>query len=282
MQLFYLLSFVVVASYAAALPQPAEPSGKYSNNVDATLTSGLEARSYQPGLNSQKGSATLTSLKRRDDSEGSSGDDSGSDSFLPSTSDPNESFKSPFTDSNVSSMNLASTIDNVGDGNADLYKDGEKAGQKIGGPAGDMVKRYIRKNAYVNVALRHWVHESVPGILEKIKSLWGDDEYSRLEPDLKKDIKKWEDEFRAGLNAIVDATTNILEDVGSVAQNLQTIGRSFRRTLFNRVELLWKLMHLLRPFESSKALLGYLANIHVSSSKFYIEQQSIYVGIVRK
>ncbi|KAH9263446.1 hypothetical protein BASA83_013172 [Batrachochytrium salamandrivorans] len=227
-------------------------------------------------------SITLVLLKRRDDSEGSSGDDSGSDSFLPSTSDPNEPFKSPFTDSNVSSMNLASTIDNVGDGNADLYKDGEKAGQKIGGPAGDMVKRYFRKNAYVNVALRHWVHESVPGILEKIKSLWGDDEYSRLEPDLKKDIKKWEDEFRAGLNAIVDATTNILEDVGSVAQNLQTIGRSFRRTLFNRVELLWKLMHLLRPFESSKALLGYLANIHVSSSKFYIEQQSIYVGIVRK
>ncbi|KAH6576710.1 hypothetical protein BASA60_004387 [Batrachochytrium salamandrivorans] len=279
MQLFYLLSFVVVASYAAALPQPAEPSGKYSNNVDATLTSGLEARSYQPGLNSQKGSATLTSLKRRDDSEGSSGDDSGSDSFLPSTSDPNEPFKSPFTDSNVSSMNLASTIDNVGDGNADLYKDGEKAGQKISGRYGEMVKRYFRKNAYVNVALRHWVHESVPGILEKIKSLWGDDEYSRLEPDLKKDIKKWEDEFRAGLNAIVDATTNILEDVGSVAQNLQTINTSFRRTLDNRISLLWKLISLMRLFESSKTLMGYLANISISVTKFYIDKQSIYAKL---
>ncbi|KAH9270879.1 hypothetical protein BASA83_007032 [Batrachochytrium salamandrivorans] len=197
MQLFYLLLFVVVASYAAALLQPAEPSGKYSNNVDATLASGLEARSYQPGLNSQKGSATLTSLKRRDDSEGSSGDDSGSDSFLPSTSDPNEPFKSPFTDSNVSSMNLASTIDNVGDGNANLYKDGEKAGQKISGHYGEMVKR--------------------------------------LEPDLKKTSKNGKHEFRAGLNAIVDATTNILEDVGSVAENLQTIDTSFRRTLDNRV-----------------------------------------------
>ncbi|KAH6590661.1 hypothetical protein BASA50_009223 [Batrachochytrium salamandrivorans] len=279
MQLFYLLLFVVVASYAAALLQPAEPSGKYSNNVDATLTSGLEARSYQPGLNSQKGSATLTSLKRRDDSEGSSGDDSGSDSFLPSTSDPNEPFKSPFTDNNVSSMNLASTIDNVGDGNADLYKDGEKAGQKIGGRYGDMVKRYFRKNAYVNVALRHWVHESVPGILEKIKSLWGDDEYSRLEPDLKKDIKKWEDEFRAGLNAIVDATTNILEDVGSVAQNLQTINTSFRRTLDNRISLLWKLISLMRLFESSKTLMGYLANISISVTKFYIDKQSIYAKL---
>ncbi|KAH6599930.1 hypothetical protein BASA50_002671 [Batrachochytrium salamandrivorans] len=241
--------------------------------------SGLEARSYQPGLNSQKGSVTLTSLKRRDDSEGSSGDDSGSDSFLPSTSDPNEPFKSPFTDSNVSSMNLASTIDNVGDGNANLYKDGEKAGQKISGHYGEMVKRYFRRNAYVNVALRHWVHESVPGILEKIKSLWGDDEYSRLEPDLKKDINEWEANFRAGLNAIVDATTNILEDVGSVAENLQTIDTSFRRTLDNRVALLWKLLSLLRGFESSRTLLGYLANISISVTKFYIDKQSIYAKL---
>ncbi|KAH6564436.1 hypothetical protein BASA62_007885, partial [Batrachochytrium salamandrivorans] len=139
-------------------------------------------------------------------------------------------------------MNLASTIDNVGDGNANLYKDGEKVRQKISGPAGDMVTKYIRKNAYVNVALRHWVHESVPGILEKIKSLWGDDEYSRLEPDLTKDIKKWEDEFRTGLNAIVDATTNILKDVGSVTENLQKIGRSFQRTLYNRGLLISQLM----------------------------------------
>ncbi|KAH6571964.1 hypothetical protein BASA62_003628 [Batrachochytrium salamandrivorans] len=120
-------------------------------------------------------------------------------------------------------MNLASTIDNVGDGVLNLYKDGEKVRQKISGPVGDIVTKYIRRNAYVNVALRHWVHESVPGILDKIKSLWGDDEYSRLEPDLTKDIKKWEDEFRARLNAIVDATTNILEDVGSVTENLQRL-----------------------------------------------------------
>ncbi|KAH9245211.1 hypothetical protein BASA81_017307 [Batrachochytrium salamandrivorans] len=200
-------------------------------------------------------------LKRRDDSEGSFGENSGSDSFLPSTLDPNEPFKSPFTDSNVSSMNLASTIDNVGDGNANLYKDGEKVRQKISGPAGDMVTKYIRKNVYVNVALRHWAHESVPGILEKIKSLWGDDEYSRLEPDLTKDIKKWEDEFRTGLNAIVDATTNILKDVGSVTENLQKIGRSFQRTLYNRGLLISQLMRPMRLFESSKALLGYLGRI---------------------
>ncbi|KAH6584571.1 hypothetical protein BASA61_007380 [Batrachochytrium salamandrivorans] len=270
MQLFYLLPFVAVVSYAAALPQPAELSAKYSNNVNADLVSVLEAISYQPGLDSYKESAALMSLKRRDDSDGASGGNGGSDSFLPSTSGPNEPFKSPFTDSNVSSKNLASTIKNVGDGIFDLYKDGEKVGQKISGPSGDMVTKYIRKNAYVNVALRHWAHESVSGILDKIKSLWGDDEYSRFEPDLTKDIKKWEDEFRAGLNAIVDATTNILEDVGPVGENLQKIGRSFERTLFNRGSLISKLMRLLSRLKVVRLSYGYLGDIVVSSAKFFI------------
>ncbi|KAH9263273.1 hypothetical protein BASA83_013361 [Batrachochytrium salamandrivorans] len=150
MQFFYMSSFVVAVSYAAALPQPA-------------------------GLSK-----------------------SGSDSFLPSTLDPNEPFKSPFTDSNVSSMNLASTIDNVGDGNANLYKDGEKVRQKISGPAGDMVTKYIRKNCIY---------------------------------------------------------------VGSVTENLQKIGRSFQRTLYNRGLLISQLMRPMRLFESSKALLGYLGRI---------------------
>ncbi|KAH9264119.1 hypothetical protein BASA83_012428 [Batrachochytrium salamandrivorans] len=52
-------------------PQPAGLSEKYSNNVDATLASDLEARSYQPGSNSYKDSATLVSLKRRGNYEGS-------------------------------------------------------------------------------------------------------------------------------------------------------------------------------------------------------------------
>ncbi|KAH9269540.1 hypothetical protein BASA83_008360 [Batrachochytrium salamandrivorans] len=59
MQFFHLVSFVVVASYAAALPQPVGLSEKYSNN----------------------GSATLVSLKRRDDSEDDSEFDDSDDDF---------------------------------------------------------------------------------------------------------------------------------------------------------------------------------------------------------
>ncbi|KAH6602184.1 hypothetical protein BASA61_001372 [Batrachochytrium salamandrivorans] len=344
MQFFYMSSFVVAVSYAAALPQPAGLSKRYSNNIDNTLAFGLETRSYQPVLNSYKDSATLMSLKRRDDSEGSSGENSGgspgdnsegstednsegstednsegstednsegltednsegltednsegstednsegstednsegstednsegstednsegstednsegltednsegstednsegssednrgSDSFLPSTSGPNEPFKSPFTDSNVSSMNLASTIDNVGDGIVDIYKDGEKVGQKIGGTVGDMVTEYFRRNAYVNVAIRHWVHESVPGILEKTKSGLAGDEYSKMEPEVTKNIKDLDDKFRKELDKIIDATTRILGDDGSVAENIQKIDGSFNDALF--------------------------------------------------
>ncbi|KAH6579085.1 hypothetical protein BASA61_010498, partial [Batrachochytrium salamandrivorans] len=100
MQFFHLFSFVVVASYAAALPQPAELSGKYSNSADANLMSGLEARSYQPALNSYKESAILVSLKRRANG--------GSGSSLSSTSSSNEKFSSGFTDGEISSKNLAS------------------------------------------------------------------------------------------------------------------------------------------------------------------------------
>ncbi|KAH9272874.1 hypothetical protein BASA83_004762 [Batrachochytrium salamandrivorans] len=148
MQFFRLFSFVVVASYAVALPQPAELSEQYSNSADANLASGLEARSYQPGLNSYKESAILMSLKRRDDSDGSpegnpegspeansegspegnsegspegnsggsSEDDSELDLTQPLVTTFDETVKYFFSDSDLSSENLASTIDKVGDG----------------------------------------------------------------------------------------------------------------------------------------------------------------------
>ncbi|KAH9264244.1 hypothetical protein BASA83_012324 [Batrachochytrium salamandrivorans] len=68
MQFFHLFSFVVVASYAAALPQPAELSEKVFEQCHTNLASGLELDPTNLVLNSYKESATLVSLKRRDDS----------------------------------------------------------------------------------------------------------------------------------------------------------------------------------------------------------------------
>ncbi|KAH6560364.1 hypothetical protein BASA60_000361 [Batrachochytrium salamandrivorans] len=154
MQFFYLLSFAVAASYAAALPQPAELSEKYPNNVDNNLASGLEARSYQPESNSHKDSPTLVSLKRRDDSEGSSGEDSGSDSLPPPATTPKKTNGVPFTKGDINIMNLAHIIDNVGDGSVDLYKDGEKAGKKIDNPVGGLVAKYLRSRTSLLLELK--------------------------------------------------------------------------------------------------------------------------------
>ncbi|KAH9274943.1 hypothetical protein BASA83_002655 [Batrachochytrium salamandrivorans] len=151
MQLFYLLSFVAAVSHAAALPQPAGLSDKYSSNVDITFASFLGARSYQPVLNSKEDSATLVSLKRRADSDGASGKPRRSSpppSPLLTPEDVEKIIAKFFKDSDFTSANISSTIDKVGDGAVDFYKDGERAGKEIGGTAGPMLKRYLDRDIY--------------------------------------------------------------------------------------------------------------------------------------
>ncbi|KAH6575562.1 hypothetical protein BASA50_002708 [Batrachochytrium salamandrivorans] len=267
MQFFHLFSFVVVASYAAALPQPAELSERHSNNVDANLASGLEARSYQPGLNSQKNSVTLVSLERRDDSEGSS----------PSTSSPNETFISPFSDLSVSSMNLASTIDQVGNGILDLYKDGEKVGQKIGGDAGDMAATYIRKNTYVGLALSQWTYKSVPGVIDLIEYGLGADEYSEIKPDLLKKIEQLEDKFREGSAAIGKNISRILKGDGSVIDYFQRLHIAVGVAMNSRTTLIWELKNLLASFKAGGTVDRNLDAVIESLLKFIAEQKGLYV-----
>ncbi|KAH6588913.1 hypothetical protein BASA50_010411 [Batrachochytrium salamandrivorans] len=136
-------------------PPPASGlSEKYSNNVDTTLASGLEARSYQPGLNSYKESATLVSLKRRDDSEGS-------DPSPPPATTPNETDSDPFTNSVTNTINLASTIGKVIDSDYVFFTEGEKVRQKIDGDTGEMVAKYLRRDVYVTSVLNRWVDKSI-------------------------------------------------------------------------------------------------------------------------
>ncbi|KAH9247369.1 hypothetical protein BASA81_015032 [Batrachochytrium salamandrivorans] len=282
MHFFHLFSFVVVASYAAALPQPAGQSEKYSNNVDTNLASGLEARSYQPALNSHKDSAALTSLKRRKDSEGLSEEPSRTDPSPPSTSSLKEIDDSAVIESKFSSNNLASTIDKVGDDVLIVFNDGELAGKRIDGAVGDKVARYLRKNAYVNAAIIFWVKNFVPGIRIYIKSGLSGDEYSKVEPDFTKKSKELEDEFNAGFDAIGNYTTNILNNVGSNVDNFRKIRASFGRTFSSRWTLLWELKALLGRFEAGKTLEGYVADIIQSFGNFRTDQQSFYTEIIKE
>ncbi|KAH6588823.1 hypothetical protein BASA50_010466 [Batrachochytrium salamandrivorans] len=260
MQFFHLFSFVVVASYAAALPQPAELSDKYSNNVDATLASGLEARSYQPELNSYRESATLMSLKRRANS--------GSDSSPSSATTPEHTVNVPFTDNDVTYMNLASTINNVKNDGYILLGDEEKAGKSVDGPVGAMLTMYLGKATYIISAVNLWIENSLSNILKVIESGLGKDEYSRILPDLEEYFKNAGGNLISGMDEVVGYTTNIAEGVQHAAVYLTRIREEFQAAFVGCFGYIASLRVQLRKFSSGKILDGYLADIHKAIMDF--------------
>ncbi|KAH6597695.1 hypothetical protein BASA50_004300 [Batrachochytrium salamandrivorans] len=240
MQFFHLFSFVVVASYAAALPQPARLSEKYSNNVDTNLASGLEARSYQPVFNPKR-IRYFVSV--------------------------------PFTDDDVSTMNLASMIKNVRDGGYIVEGGVERSGNMIGGLVGDMMTMYLGKATYVNAALRRWTETSIPGIRDSIKSGLGDDEYSKIEQDLTKSIERLERVFRAGLYGMADGASNITNDFRSATENFQQIRDAFKGSLDSFTTIILILKDKLKSFEADKTLEGQLDDIRRSVDDFFNQDQ---------
>ncbi|KAH6567943.1 hypothetical protein BASA62_005769 [Batrachochytrium salamandrivorans] len=263
------------------------------NSVDTTLASGLEARSYQPGLNSYKESATLMSLKRRDDSEespednsggspednserspeansgGSSEDNSELDSTQPLVTIFEETVKYFFSDSDLSSKNLSSTIDRVGDGDFVFFENGELAGNKIGGTIGNMMGKYFRRATYVSTVLRNWSHKVAPDIVKFIKSSLGDEEYSKVEPGWLKTSRKLGFDFDEEVDEVIAATKNILEEVGFVIENMQRIDKSFQRTFDNRRRFILNLSELLGKFGAGKIIQEYLADVAESVARFW-------------
>ncbi|KAH6566366.1 hypothetical protein BASA62_006751 [Batrachochytrium salamandrivorans] len=219
-----------------------------------------------------KDSATLTLLKRQDDSEESSGENSKSDPFPSSTSGPNKTVGSDFTKDEISSENLASTINKVGDNVYIFFEDGEEAAQKISGDAGNLVGKYFRRNAYVNVALRRWSYESVPKILHSIESGLGENEYSKIKSELLGNLDRLKAEFKEELGAIVDNATKILNNDGSDIENVEKISKSFKRALSNRLELLEALKVQLQKFNEGATLGEQLANVTANVNKFLEEQ----------
>ncbi|KAH6565330.1 hypothetical protein BASA50_004215 [Batrachochytrium salamandrivorans] len=285
MQLFYLLPFVVVASHAAALPQPAGLSEQYSSNVDITLASFFETRSYQHVLNTQEDSATLMSLERRVDSGGASGGNSGGSGPpsppLLTPEDVKDIIASFFKDNDFSSANISSTIDRVQDGIVGFYKDGEKAKKEIGGTAGAMLKRYLERSIYVIVALIDWMEKEAMAILRATRSVVGATKFreifrafiaARAESAKLADKKERE---------VTGAVLNILAKTGTVIENVNTIHTSFGDLFNNRIALFTLLGSPLKDFEATKVLYGYISNAVTSLTKFLADQQNIHDGIIK-
>ncbi|KAH9271190.1 hypothetical protein BASA83_006736 [Batrachochytrium salamandrivorans] len=194
------------------------------------VASGLEARSYQPELNSYKWSATLVSLKRRDNS--------GSDSPPSSATTPDKTVNVPFTNNDVTSENLAYTINNVKNGGYIFLGDEEKAGKSIDGPVGDMLAIYLGKSTYIISAVNTWIENSLSDMLKVIESGLGKDEYSRILPELKEYFKNADRNLILGMDDVVGYITNIAEGVQHAAVYLTRIHEAFQAaTLATRVLL---------------------------------------------
>ncbi|KAH6565936.1 hypothetical protein BASA60_009711 [Batrachochytrium salamandrivorans] len=282
MQFFHLFSFVVVASYAAALPQPAELSEKYSNNVDTNLAFGLEARSYQPRFNSKRDLATLTSLKRRDDSEGPdpspTSDPTPKETEDPSsTSDPTpkETEDPSFTDSVTNTMNLASKIKQAMDSDFVIFTEGEAVGRKIGGPVGDMVATYFKKDVYIAAIIDQWVDKSVPGLFNLIKSGLGEDKYFEVEPGFTNTRRELRYGFKSGNTKILAYASNIVQDAGTVTYNFQKVNTLLKDFFYDNMEFIRKLRVQMEKFEAGEALKKPLADIVGVVNDFILNQSTL-------
>ncbi|KAH9273521.1 hypothetical protein BASA83_004189 [Batrachochytrium salamandrivorans] len=281
MQLFYLLSFVGVVSHAAALPQPAELSEKHSNSVDITLASGLDARSYHPVLNTREDPVTLVSLKRRDDSDGNSGGSGPPSPPLLSPEDIQEVIDKFFKDDDFTSANISSTIDKVGDGAVNFYKDGDKAGKEIGDPAGPLLKRYLERAIYVIVALTGWMEKEAKSILLVTYTVVGEAKYTEIFQTFLTALRESAKLADKKEREVTGAVSNILTKTGTVIENVNTIDTSFKDTFNNRIALFTLLGSPLKDFESTKVLYGQIADVVTSLGKFLTDQQKIHDDIIK-
>ncbi|KAH9248416.1 hypothetical protein BASA81_013909 [Batrachochytrium salamandrivorans] len=280
MQLFYLFSFVVVVSYAAALPRPAEISEEHSNSVDITLMSLFETRSYQSVLNTRDNSVTLVSLERRANSGRSSGGNSGGSGTPPSPASTFEKAKNTidtvFGKGAFNCGKLSATIDNVGDGIFRLPDDIRKVLDKIGGIFGRILETYFRRALYVKTVLEGWVSNPEENIISIIKSGLGVLEYSKIDLFLRQTAEMLTYRIQGGLRGAMQAVMYLLKNIGFTDENVEMVHESFETIFLGYMTFFDELKSLLMKFPSGKVFHKYISDICKSLDKFIADQEGIY------
>ncbi|KAH6581202.1 hypothetical protein BASA60_002586 [Batrachochytrium salamandrivorans] len=279
MHFFYLLSFAVVASYAAAFPQPAGLSEQYLNSVDVDLVSGLEARSYQPVSNSHKDSDTLVLLKRQANSGGSSGGrivfGTAPISYL-SVKEADKLIDSVFKPGAFSFANISSTIDNVGDGNAEISENGEKVVTRIVGPAGGLLAKYLRRSTYVNLALTLLTGGGLRAMIDAIVSVTPPAEVSKAVLDFSRETMESITGADTKEAESDDLIANILKDTGAVRQKVEAAIKLLVETVVILLKPFNTLEALISKSEKAKVLYDQISTMMNSLTKFTEEQKKIY------
>ncbi|KAH6588713.1 hypothetical protein BASA50_010514 [Batrachochytrium salamandrivorans] len=230
MQFFYLVSLVVVASNVAAFPQPAEQFEKHSDSANADLTSDLETRSYQPEFNPQSNSGTLVSLERRGSSQGSSEEDSGSDSSFPfvmTRSRTQQKIKNAIDKAETGSLMLSSIINEVEHSRADASENPGTDENATGGSAKETTVEYLKNALYISTSMKTWVKENRKWMLIVIKSGLNSVEYSKAKSTLKEAGERLAVNVKKCMKAVNDALLAIEKNASPIKLNMETIHASY-------------------------------------------------------
>ncbi|KAH6590615.1 hypothetical protein BASA50_009264 [Batrachochytrium salamandrivorans] len=292
MQFFHLFSFVVVASYAAALPQPAGLSEKYSNSVDTNLASGLEARSYQPGLNSQKNSATLTSLKRRDDSEGlsedNSEDNSEDDDEYDDEYDDGDDYEnnyedeSPLEKAEFELWYISVIIGQATVGDSEVPANVKAAGAAVGGDAEKTLVEYLKRTLHVRKELKRWIDDSGDNLDTVIKSGLSDEEYANVESSLKEAKDKLTADVSDNLQQVNAALSVIGETPSSAKQGMETVHAALGR-VFDAYKVYFEVLNSqMGRVEASEAIQEHFSKASASFVTFARRRQNLYDEVTQK
>ncbi|KAH6597365.1 hypothetical protein BASA50_004507 [Batrachochytrium salamandrivorans] len=251
MQFLCLFSFVVVASYAAALPQPAELSGKYPSNVNNDLASGLEARSYQPVVDTLTDSVALMSLKRRDD-----------DSKQPQDIVPGNVQRS-----------------GVGDGPDNAPRNVKAAGKARSGPTGDGLIVYLSRSLYVSDKLKDWVNKVGSYAILVVYDSFGHTDYSTTVRPLRDTTTALTKRVRDLLKAINDGIRNITRKTGPFKVQFKSIHSSFERIFGSYQEYFAALQAQLAKVGGTENICKYLTNAREILAQFFEQQDGLYKAI---
>ncbi|KAH9274928.1 hypothetical protein BASA83_002640 [Batrachochytrium salamandrivorans] len=227
-----------------SLPQPAGLSEQYSNNIDVDLASGLEARSYQPGSNFHKDSATLVSLKRRGNR--------GSGSSLSYVSAPQNlvfETNTPFGKAQFSARLLSSVIKEFGNGLGDAPENVKAAGAAVSGDTGDLL------------------------------SGLGDEEYFKVKPLLDDASKKLTADASDNRQQVTVALFNITRTFDLVKLEIDAVQAAFGRVFEDYEFYIKTLQPHLNKFASGQDINKYLSDGVESLVKFSLKQERLYFTV---
>ncbi|KAH6560559.1 hypothetical protein BASA62_010392 [Batrachochytrium salamandrivorans] len=266
-------------------PQPAGLSEQYSNSVDITLMSILEARSYQPVSNTREDSDTLMSLERRDDSEKSSGGRivfGTSPISKLSVKEAEKLIDRVFKQGDLSFANISSTIDNVGDGNAEISENGEKVVTKIVGPAGGLLAKYLRRSTFVNLALTLLTGREGKTIFDAIESVTPPAEFPKVVLDFSRAVVESVTGADTKEAKSDDLILNILKDTGAVVQDVEAAIKLLVDTVVILLKPFDTLKTLMSKSEKVKILYDQISSMMESLTKFTAEQKKLHDEIINE